>query len=398
MQMWQEHMPKGMLLKSDGFASNIYDPDDYFTLKRFCSERGIEYGDIGVPVRLETFAAYGIAFQQQLVPELENKAVAELLHSSAGFRLRLADGEIVTARRVVLALGITHFDYVPANLAHLPPELLSHSARHHDLEPFRGRRVTVIGGGSSAIDLAGLLHDADAEVQLIARRPALKFHGKPQLGRPRSLWERIRSPQSGLGPGLRARFFSDAPMLFRYLPEALRLWIVRTHLGPSAGWFIKDKVVGRVPLLLGYAPENAEIRNGKVCLQLRATDGTQSEIETDHIIAATGYKVDIDRLTLLGPEVRSRLKTVERSPILSSSFESSIPGLYFVGVAAANSFGPVMRFAFGAGFTARRLSRALAKSLPQDRAANPIPRRPSSGTDGVAAPHPFRRVARKGRS
>ena len=43
--------------------------------------------------------------------------------------------------------------------------------------------------------------------------------------------------------------------------------------------------------------------------------------------------------------------------MLSSSFESSMPGLYFVGVAAANSFGPVMRFAFGAGFAARTLAR-----------------------------------------
>ncbi len=26
MDSWQKHMPKGMCLKSDGFASNIYDP------------------------------------------------------------------------------------------------------------------------------------------------------------------------------------------------------------------------------------------------------------------------------------------------------------------------------------------------------------------------------------
>ena len=49
-----------------------------------------------------------------------------------------------------------------------------------------------------------------------------------------------------------------------------------------------------------------------------------------------------------------------------------MPGLYFAGVAAANSFGPVMRFAFGAGFAARTLARALAKSLAQEPAAVPV--------------------------
>src|SRR5580658_5584213 len=47
--------------------------------------------------------------------------------------------------------------------------------------------------------------------------------------------------------------------------------------------------------------------------------------------------------------------------VLVSNFESSVPGLYFAGVSAANTFGPVMRFAFGAGFAARTLTRALEK-------------------------------------
>jgi hypothetical protein len=47
--------------------------------------------------------------------------------------------------------------------------------------------------------------------------------------------------------------------------------------------------------------------------------------------------------------------------VLSSSFESSVPGLYFVGLAANNTFGPLMRFAYGAGFTAERVSKALAR-------------------------------------
>jgi len=368
MDSWLEHMPKGMMLKSDGFASDIYDPEQAFTLQKFCAERGIKYADTGVPVRLDTFSEYGLAFRDRMVPELEDKLVASVERVTGGFQLRLEDGEIFQARRVVLAIGITHFEYVPENLAHLPAEFLSHSARHREVEPFRGHNVVVIGGGASALDLAGLLREAGADVQLVSRREELKFHSQP-TGKPRSRWQQIRHPQSGLGPGMRSRFFANAPGLFYYLPERLRLEAVRRTLGPSGGWFIRDKVVGKLPLHLGCTLLGAEIKNGRVHLTVQATDGSKREIVTEHIIAATGYRVDLERLKFLNPEFRSQIKTAGGAPVLSSAFESSMPGLYFAGVAAANSFGPVMRFAFGAGFAARTLNRALAKSLAKEPAS-----------------------------
>src|SRR5579872_6798804 len=371
MDSWVAHMPKGMMLKSDGFASNIYDPESAFTLERFCAERGIDYANAGTPVRLETFAAYGLAFKDRMVPELEDKMVANVHRVRGGFELQLADGETFQARTVILAVGITHFDYVPESLAHLPAEFLSHSARNHEVEPFRGRDVVVIGGGSSALDLAGLLREAGAHVELVSRRQELKFHSQP-TGKPRSRWQQVRHPQSGLGPGMRSRFFANSPLAFHYLPERLRVEAVRRTLGPSGGWFIRDKVMGKVPLHLGCTPRTAVVQNGKVQLSVQAADGSERKIVTEHVIAATGYKVNLERLTFLSPEIRSQLTTVGGSPVLSSSFESSVPGIYFVGVAAANSFGPVMRFAFGAGFAARRLAKALTKALAQSPASVPV--------------------------
>jgi len=363
-------MPKGMLLKSDGFASNIYDPSSDFTLRQFCEEQGLAYGDTGNPVRLETFTAYGLAFQDRMVPELEDKVVVSVDRVPNGFRLVLEGGEEVTTRRVVLAVGITHFEHVPFELAHLPPEFVSHSSLHHDLASFKGRDVVVIGGGSSATDLAGMLHETGAAVHLVVRETSLRFHSAPSA-KPRSLWQRIRHPKSGLGPGLRSRFFSDAPLLFHYLPKWIRLLAVERSLGPSGGWFSKDKVIGRVPFLLGHKLQRAEVQLDKVRLQLRAADGGEREIITDHIIAATGYRVDLRRLRFLSSEILSKLKAVNSTPVLSSTFESSVPGLYFVGIAAANSFGPVMRFAFGAGFAACRITQALLKSL--SRVPEPLP-------------------------
>ncbi len=365
-------MPKGMMLKSDGFASNLYDPSNEFTLKQFCAERGITYDDTAIPVGLDTFCEYGVAFQERMVPELEDRYVVSVSQLSEGFSLELDNGEMLNARRVILAIGISHFEYVPANLAHLPPEFLSHSFKHHELEPFKGRNVTVIGGGASAIGLAGLLREADCDSQLVAREPNLEFHSSPD-GKPRSLWKQIRHPKSGLGPGLRSRFFANSPNLFHYLPERLRVEAVRRSLGPSGGYTTKEKVLGRVPLFLGYSAQGAEIKGNKVSLHLRAQDGTDREVLTDHIIVGTGYRVDLERLKFLSPEILSSIKAVNHTPVLSSTFESSVSGLYFVGIAAANSFGPVMRFAFGAGFAARRLTDTMMKSVSRNRATVTAP-------------------------
>jgi cation diffusion facilitator CzcD-associated flavoprotein CzcO len=382
MDSWLMHMPKGMSLKSDGFASDIYDPDDHLTLEKFCAERGIPYAHTGIPVRLDTFTGYGLAFQQRMVPEVEEKMVVSIDRSPDGYSLRLDDGENVRARVVVLAVGITHFEHVPENLATLPAEYLSHSGRDNEVEKFRGRKVVVVGGGASALDWAALLHEAGVEVQLVARQTGLKFHNKP-TGKKRSLWERIQRPQTGIGPGWKASFYAKAPWAFHYLPESLRLEVVRRTLGPSGGWFVRDTVMDHVPQLLGYSAERAEVRNGKVHLHLRGRDGAEREVVADHIIAATGYKVDLERLTFLSSDIRSKLKSVASTPVLSSNCESSIPGLYFVGVAGANSFGPVMRFAFGAEFAARAVTKALVKRLSRKAAPASAPRVLSDEVEGA---------------
>jgi len=370
MDTWISHMPKGMCLKSDGFASDLYDPDSALTLKKYCAERGIPYSDMGLPVRLETFTEYGLAFRDQLVPELENKQVVGIQRTPDGFSLKLDSGETLSARRVVLAVGVTHFEYLPDTLSHLPEQFFSHSARHREVAPFKGRDVVVIGGGASALDLAGLLQEAGANVQLVARKRELKFHSKP-TGKPRSWRKKLRHPDSGLGPGLRSRFFANAPWLFRFLPESLRVDLVKRTLGPSGGYFIHDMVVGKVPIHLGCTIERAEVQGNNVHLHLRAVDGSAKELVAEHVIAATGYKVDLKRLNFLGEELRSEIRTAGGSPILSRGFESSVPGLYFAGLAAANNFGPVMRFAFGAGFAARRISEALAQAAARHRSRVP---------------------------
>jgi len=358
MQFWRDHMPKGMHLKSDGFASNLYDPRGVYTLQRYCKEQGISYHDTMLPVELDTFVKYGVAFKERVVQNLRANYVIEVTKTSKGFSLRLDNDDTIGARKIIVAAGIRHFRYLPPLLESLPTEYVSHSSDHHDLTSFKNRDVVVLGAGASATDIAALLHEGGAKVHLVAREQKIRFHSAPNPKQ--SILQRLRHPSSGIGPGLRNRLYCEAPWLFHHFPQALRLTIVRRTLGPAGGWFMRDRVIGKIPMLVGFSLEDVQIRRDKAHLKLRGPDGNFRELVTDHVIAATGFKPDLRRFQFLSAEVRSKLREVNNTPVLSSSMESSIPGLYFAGAVTANAFGPVMRFAFGAGFCAARISQELA--------------------------------------
>jgi hypothetical protein len=362
MEMWQRHMPEGMLLKSDGFASNLYDPGNAFPLSRFCNDHSIEYSDTLIPVRLRTFIDYGMAFKERFAPALKETTVHSLRGHGSGFEFDLENGDRVRARRVVAATGIGHFRYVPPPLAALPTGFVSHSYDHHDLGRFSGRSVAVIGGGASAIDLAALLKERGCDVTLMCRRENLVFANPPSAKE--SLWQRVRHPRSGIGPGLKSRMCTDAPLLFHFMPDGFRGEVVRRHLGPAAGWPMKGMIGGRVPVLHGRKLVSAAIFDGRVRLELRSATGDIACVSVDHVVAATGYRVDIQRLNYLDESLLLRLAHANQAPRLSTRFESSVEGLFLTGPVAANSFGPMMRFAFGAGFASRRLVPALSR-LPR---------------------------------
>ena len=153
MTSWRENMPKGMMLKSDGFASNLSSPDPESTLKVWCADRGVEYHDQLIPVPLSVFVEYSAWFQKRYVPRLEEQQVVSLAKSPRGFILTLDNGERLEAANVVLAVGINWFQNLPPSLRGLPRELLSHSFGHTELSRFSGKRVLILGAGASAVNV-----------------------------------------------------------------------------------------------------------------------------------------------------------------------------------------------------------------------------------------------------
>ncbi len=358
MYRWQCQMPKGMFLKSEGCASSLSDPTARYTLAQYCAQNGLPYGERGAPVSLEVFTRYALSFQRGLAPTVEEVMVDGVDASGDGFELRLANGATVSVGKVIVATGLEHAAQIPPILAGLPSELLSHSADHPDLSRLKGRDVTVIGGGQSALEAAALLSEEGATVRLVVRNPSLAWNPMPRFVR-RPLYERLRRPVSNLGQGLELWACCAAPTLFHHLPQRIRFERVKTVLGPAGAWWLKDRVVGRVQTFLGHFVRRAEARGDRAVLQVAGQDGQVLDLTTDHVIAATGYRFDLQRLPFLSQSLKSRLRAEQRQPVLSSHFESSVPGLYFTGLASASCFGPAMRFLHGADYTARRVSQHI---------------------------------------
>jgi FAD-dependent urate hydroxylase len=373
MRFWRD-MPRGLFLKSFAFATTIDNPEG-LSYDAWCRDRGLEDRE---PCSMESFTEYGLWLQQRLVPEVENKEVSAIEARNGGFVLTLSSGELVEAQRVVVAVGLRHYQRIPEPLAHLPRDLLSHSSQCQSFDKFRDQDVCVIGAGQSALEAAALLHEAGARPLLIARREVI-FYGKTPEKRP--LLERIRNPITVLGAGRMHWVLQHFPWAVHWLPERKRVPFTQKYLGPSGAWWLRDRFEGKVPVRSHCELVSARAENGGVLLRVRR-NGVEEDLRADHVVAGTGFEVDLDRLPFLAQELRARIARVSRAPRLDRYFQSSVPGLYFAGVTAMLSFGPLVRFVTGTSYCVPVVARHLQR---QARAAAAPGLGPTAGSSAAVS-------------
>jgi NADPH-dependent 2,4-dienoyl-CoA reductase/sulfur reductase-like enzyme len=155
-------------------------------------------------------------------------------------------------------------------------------------------------------------------------------------------------------------FYSNHPDLFRRLPQNTRVYRARTALGPAGACWLRSRVEGQFPVLVGHGVTSAEPKDGRVRLGITVAGGASRELEADHVIVGTGYRPDLSRLSFLPQEIRSGLRTVGGSPVVGRDYQSPVGGLFFIGPVVAPTFGPVMRFVFGTWHAAPVVARQLA--------------------------------------
>lgn len=369
MGSWRHAMATGMFLKSTPDATDLSAPEPGGRLADFRRAHGEPELTELTPIPCDVFVRYGMWFQKHYVGEVDPSRVAAVDRTPAGrgFVVRLDDGKELPAAAVVAATGLNGLAHIPEELRRLAPEgpgagaLVSHTSHHTDLSRYAGQRVAVIGGGQSALESAALLHEAGAEVQVLVREPRVLWGVKPDLARP---WaQRMAKPASPLGTGWILAAVCKAPGGVRRFPAGARMLLFRRALGPSGGWWLRERVEDSVPVRTSIRLTRAEADGARVRLGIAGPVGSET-LTVDHVLAATGYRLDLDAVPFLSPAVRSALTCVpgSKAPQLSAWLESSVAGLYFTGSLAAPMFGPMMRFVAGTEFAATRITRHASRA------------------------------------
>jgi len=358
LKLWREHMPKGMFLRSHWWATNLSDPDKKYGFEQFFQ---ISQYKKCYPVPIEAFIDYGLWFQKHVVPNVDQTYVISIERRGSQFLLTLADGRMIQSLTVVMAVGLYYYANRPAEYDHMPTELVSHSFEYADFNRFTGKQIVMVGGGQSAVEYSALLHEAGASVDIVARR---SIHWlAPDTDNQRSFIDQVRAPSAGIAPGWKNWVLEYFPYLFQRFPQDRKDRYIQNHYNAAASDWLRDRIIGKVALHEGQRVEKVREVDNSVELAL----SNNEVLHADHLILATGYRVDINRLTMLHQSLLPEIQTDMDIPILNSWFESSVPGLFFIGLTSLRSFGPLFRFVVGTKAAAKRVSRAIAKQVAHAR-------------------------------
>jgi thioredoxin reductase len=355
MRFWL-NMPVGVNLKSLAFATNISVPKYGYSFPDWCRQHGLEDFE---PCTMQSFATYGLEMQKRFVPDVEEVLVTNVKLRTGGFELTLSTGERLNSRKVVVCTGLSGLAQIPDVLRELGPNCMRHTFDVSDYSEFRNKTVAVIGAGASAIEAGALVREAGGYGEVFVRGQEAVFHGRTPRVRP--LWDRIKNPMTVLGASRTSWILQQLPLIVYRLPRERRTRFVKRYLGPASPWWIKDRVLGKVPIHVRHEVVEASNVGQRVQLKMRDGEGILRNVEVDFVIAGTGYDVNVSRLKFLDPEILDRIHCTERTPTLNINFESSVPGLHFTGPLSMMCFGPLFRFVTGAEVTSRRLARRLSR-------------------------------------
>ncbi|TDC88554.1 NAD(P)-binding domain-containing protein [Actinomadura sp. 7K507] len=249
-----------------------------------------------------------------------------------GFQAVTAAGEVFTAPLVIAATGAFSRPYRPA-----PPGLESfagtvlHSSDYRRPEPFAGKRMVIVGGGNSAVQIAIELA-AVADVTLATRHP-LRFMPQRIAGRD------------------------------------IHLWLRRTGLD-TAGWARPLLTGGKGTPVMDIGTYRDTVASGNPDRrpmfdrldgdQVIWSDGTREHV--DVLLLATGYRPGVDYLAGLGA------LTEDGTPRHRAGVSTAVPGLGYVGLEWQRSFASATLR--GVGADARHvLTRLLGRSRRNGAAA-----------------------------
>ncbi|MDP4084572.1 MAG: NAD(P)-binding domain-containing protein [Bacillota bacterium] len=321
MDFWKNQMPQDMFIRTPHEFVSFSESKDELTIQQFSEETGTE---LVTPLPRPIFVAYANWFAKKAGIKFTPELITKVVHKEGYYEVTSASGNNFNAKNIIVATGVEHYKFLPAFLNKFPSHLVTHTSGYTSFAQFKDKKVVVLGSGQSAWEAAGLLHRDGANVELIYRKEGPNYAGS-------------RENEIAL------RDYGD---IFYTLPieEKKEGW------GQSPGsvaHFLKPYVEGIVPQNGGTAIEKIEQLNEEE-IRLVLSNGTEKIV--NHLIAATGFQINLDKVPFFDQELLSEIereKDFVQFPKLNESFESSVPGLYFAGPLSSHSHGPTFRFILG---------------------------------------------------
>jgi thioredoxin reductase/predicted ATP-grasp superfamily ATP-dependent carboligase len=367
MESWRQAMPAGMILRSRWRSSHIANPTGSLSLEHFEREIGRA---LPHHIAIGDFIDYGRWYQRQAVRDLDERRVERVDRVAGGFELTLEDGDSCEADKVIVAAGLDGFAHRPPPFDSLRSELVSHTVDHCQLGAFARQRVLVVGAGQSALESAALLHEGDAEVEVLARTGSLAFLAPEEIT---GVVRRVNAaivPPTDVG-GRLTGWGAAAPDVYRTLPVRARSFITQRALKPRGADWLRSRLED-IEITLGRRAVSALENDGGIEVVL--DDGAKRVV--DHVLLGTGYRIDVPSYDFLSRSLVEQLHLRDGYPILGPGLESTVPGLHFVGAPAAYSFGPIMRFVVGTWYAGPAVAAGVAGSRHRPVRLAYRPRRP----------------------
>jgi hypothetical protein len=277
MATWRERMPKQMLLRSAWEETSLSAPGGVGTIDDWVRATGEPRRE---PIPLEVFLRYSAWFADRFVAERDPSNVSHIEDHRSGYRLTTETGSEVDARRVVIAVGVMPFAYVPPSLADMLGEGVGLATGHpSDAGRYTGRRLLVVGGGQAGLETAGLAWQAGAKVEIVTRSPINWFADrephKPRGAVGRRIY-RLAYPAVGYGPPPLNRLVLH-PDLFATLPGPLRRRLTGRLLRAGGSPWLRPLVDGNVRISESLTVQS--VAPGRDCLRVVLSDGSEREVD-----------------------------------------------------------------------------------------------------------------------
>jgi putative flavoprotein involved in K+ transport len=272
--------------------------------------------------------------------------VERIDHDAGGWVVQTSAGE-VRAEHVIVASGYAHTPFIPA----WPGRerfrgTLIHAAEYRNADRFRGRDVLVVGPGCSGMEIAHeLATEGATRVRLAVRTPPniiIRSPIGPLLGR--TLMKLGSRRADAVMRRVRKLEIGDLTEYGLPVPdEGVFSRLERLRVAPA----IVDKEV-----IDSIKARRIEIVSGVSSLhETGATLADGTRVETDAVIAATGYRTGLE-------PVVGHLGVLDERGVPRVAAAEAAPGLRFVGYRP----GPAHISAMGA--EAQRAAREIAHGRP----------------------------------